>query len=201
MERNQDASNIIDQTQNLYKGAPIFNPSSYDDRVIGWNAVDEPGSVENYACMRKIDQLMNTASGGKRRLYFSNAGIFNGWVGRNILAHKYQLSRTGDIPLPTLQNYIVEHPYQSIDSTHIQPGLVYHTVISEVNLWNVLHFINNIERQTDSFECKRVPEISKIYWSSGACIIQIVKISRRSETGIGCTNFTINYKFWPANGV
>jgi len=81
---------ITKMTENqLSDNSLIFDAGEYDTRVIGWNAVDEPGSGENYACMRKIDELMNAASGGKRRLFFSNPGIFNGWGGKNVLPYPY----------------------------------------------------------------------------------------------------------------
>ena len=152
IEQDEDVDNIIKQTQNRYllngSELPIFpNDMAYNERVIGWNAVDEPGTGENFACMRKIDTLMKNASNGKIRLYFSNAGIFNGWVGKNVLAHTYQLNRTGDIPLPTLQNYIVEYPYQSIDPSYTE--VKYVSSVHYCNWANIAHFKNNIEQFSD----------------------------------------------------
>jgi len=137
---------IEDLTQNYYNGNQIFSDDNYDNRVISWYAVDEPGSFENFACMNRIDSLMNLESNGKRRLYYTYAGIFNGRVGRNIDVHKEQLRRTGNIIYPTLQNYIVEHPYQSQEPDN---QYIPYRELSYCNWANIEHFRVNLKQYSE----------------------------------------------------
>jgi|GEM_PF-967661 len=121
----------------------IYTNGSYDSTVISWYAVDEPGSFDNFAVIKKIDSLMNAASNGKRRLYITHAGIFNGAVGNNIKVHKALLERTGGAFYPTLQNYIMESPYQSLNQGITSPP---YRSLDTCNWANIAHFIVNIEQ-------------------------------------------------------
>jgi len=121
----------------------IYSNGGYDSTVISWYAVDEPGSFDNFVVIKKIDSLMNSVSNGKRRLYITHAGIFNGIVGNNIKVHKALLERTGGAFYPTLQNYIMESPYQSLSQGITSPP--YHS-LDTCNWANIAHFIVNIEQ-------------------------------------------------------
>ena len=54
----------------------IFPTSTYDETVVGWFAIDEPETIDNLAVIQEIDDLINNATNGKRRLMVA---MCNGW--------------------------------------------------------------------------------------------------------------------------
>jgi hypothetical protein len=55
------------------------SPSDFDSTVIGWYGVDEPSFIDNFACVKKVQELLNSIAGGKK-LITSIAGSSDGKV-------------------------------------------------------------------------------------------------------------------------
>jgi len=85
IEEQQDLIDEINNTNYYGRNYNKLNVSGidYDSTVAGWMAIDEPGTIDNYEPIRYIDSIMNAESNGKRGLFLSISGSWNGMYGGN----------------------------------------------------------------------------------------------------------------------
>jgi len=84
-EEQQDLIDEINNTNNYGRNYNRLNVSGadYDSTVVGWMAIDEPPTIDNYEPVRYIDSIMNAESNGKRGLFLSVSGSWDGTYGGN----------------------------------------------------------------------------------------------------------------------
>lgn len=68
-------SRIVTQANNS------FNLAGWDTLVTAWYAFDEPESIDQYEPIRIVDSILNSQSNGRRRLFVSFPGSWNGKYG------------------------------------------------------------------------------------------------------------------------
>jgi len=71
-------SDIVSQAKNR-GDVNKFYTSSFDSTVVGWYAVDEPGFIDNWACVKKIAELLRDSTQNKK-LVTSIAGSENDYI-------------------------------------------------------------------------------------------------------------------------
>jgi len=71
-------SDIVSQAKNR-GDVNKFYTSSFDSTVVGWYAVDEPGFIDNWACVKKVAELLKDSTQNKK-LVTSIAGSENDYI-------------------------------------------------------------------------------------------------------------------------
>jgi len=71
-------SDIVSQAKNR-GDVNKFYTSSFDSTVVGWYAVDEPGFIDNWACVKKVAELLQDSAQTKK-LVTSIAGSENDYI-------------------------------------------------------------------------------------------------------------------------
>jgi len=71
-------SDIVSQAKNR-GDVNKFYTSSFDSTVVGWYAVDEPGFIDNWACVKKVAELLRDSTQNKK-LVTSIAGSENDYI-------------------------------------------------------------------------------------------------------------------------
>jgi len=108
----------------------VFPTSNYDTTVVSWYAVDEPESIDNLAVIQKIDDLMNSASNGKRRLMMAICNNWNSLFGEyggtgieRVFKIDEYLSRT-NLKLFQLTAYLYNYPYDPPQANYISDNIL-----------------------------------------------------------------------------
>ena len=127
---NSIEQNIIRDIAQNEGDYEIFPTSNYDTTVVSWYAVDEPESIDNLAVIQKIDDLINSASNGKRRLMMAMCNNWNSLFGEyggtgieRVFKIDEYLSRT-NLKLFQLTAYLYNYPYDPPQANYISDNIL-----------------------------------------------------------------------------
>jgi len=92
------------------------NATEFDTTVVGWYAVDEPGFIDNWACVKKVKELIEENVPNKK-LVTTIAGCWNGGIYRGNPDYDYSAFRIDELKKRTgldeviMNNFIYDYPY------------------------------------------------------------------------------------------
>ena len=115
MNNTDRQSDIVSQAKNR-GDVNKFYTSSFDSTVVGWYAVDEPGFIDNWACVKKVKELIEENVPNKK-LVTTIAGCWNGGIYRGNPDYDYSAFRIDEIKKRTgldeviMNNFIYDYPY------------------------------------------------------------------------------------------
>ena len=96
-----DLLDQINNTNNNGNNTYKLNVSDFDSTCIGWMALDEPPTIDNYEPVRFIDSIIAASSNGQRKLHVSTLGSWesiyggNGFAPKDVVIFKEMAKRMG----------------------------------------------------------------------------------------------------------
>ena len=138
---------IIDQANNINNVNNITtNQSDFENTVVGWYPADEASFIDQWACVKKIAELIKNNTNGKK-LVASIAGNWNGRVYEGSSVYRVdELIRRTNIEEVIMDNYIFNYPWDEnvsdYQNLNIQNMVLNH--LDRLNNFN-LPFVLNVQ--------------------------------------------------------
>ncbi len=194
--------NIIKQANNTNNVNNITtSQSDFDNTVVGWYPADEASFIDQWACVKKIAELIKNNTNGKK-LVASIAGNWNGRVYEGSSVYRVdELIRRTNLEEVIMDNYIFNYPYNEnvsdYQNLNIQNMVLNH--LDRLNNFN-LPFVLNVQVGKWNYEDKiPTPEQLKntvflglLYGAKGIGINNYFFKSERSDTSYFLVSFHYN---------